>query len=66
MKNDIPTPVVVVVVLLVLAGIGFFAWQRATPHAPPGARPAREGIRESLSKQLGRPATGGYNPKGPD
>jgi len=64
-KNDLPTPVVVGILVLVLAGIGFFAWQRATPHAPPGARPAREGIRESLSKQLGRPA-GGYNPRGGD
>jgi hypothetical protein len=65
MKNDIPMPVVLVVVLLVLGVIGFFAWQRATPHAPPGARPAAVGIRESLSKQLGKPSSG-YNPRAPD
>jgi hypothetical protein len=65
MKNDIPMPLVVVIVLAVLVGIGFFAYRRATPHAPPGARPAAVGIRESLSKQLGRPAPA-YNPKAPD
>jgi hypothetical protein len=65
MKDDVPMPLVVVIVLVVVLGLGFIAYRRATPHAPPGARPARELLRESLSKQLGRPAPA-YNPKAPD
>jgi hypothetical protein len=66
LKSEIPVGVVVIIVLVVLAGLGFFAYRQATPRAPAGARPAAAGIRESLSQELGRPVGRQYNPKGPD
>jgi hypothetical protein len=55
MKQDVPVPLVVAAVVLVLGGIIFFAYRQSVPHAPPGARPAAQGIRESLTKELGHP-----------
>ena len=66
MQREISMPLVIAILVIVVIGIGFFAWRQAVPHAPAGARPAREGIRDSLSKQLGRPIGNRYNPRGPD
>lgn len=65
MKNEIPVPLTIGAIVVVLGLALFLMYRMSVPQRPAGARPAAEGIRADIAKLKGIPANSGYlhNPK---